>query len=156
MGDEIRDDSAADYLQADHWRLDGLIEACRATLVAGDSGAAARLFADFRAGLLRHIRIEEEMVFPEFEAATGLDPKNGPTGVMRYEHEEITRLLGLVHELLSGPEPGLPEFERLRDRLTSLLREHNGKEERILYPMTDRMVPADRLRRLVERMRSTP
>jgi iron-sulfur cluster repair protein YtfE (RIC family) len=142
------------YLQADHRRLDGLIEACRATLAAGDSGAAAGLFGEFRAGLLRHIKIEEEMVFPEFEAATGLDPTHGPTGVMRYEHEEITRMLELIRELLSAPEPGVPEFERLRDRLTSLLHEHNAKEERILYPMTDRMVQAERLRGLVERMRS--
>ena len=156
MGDEIRDDSVAGYLQTDHRRLDGLIEACRATAVAGDIGAAAGLFAEFRAGLLRHIKIEEEMVFPEFEAATDLDPRSGPTGVMRFEHLEITRLLDLIRDLFAGIEPSVTEFDRLRDRLMSLLREHNGKEERILYPMTDRMVPADRLRRLVERMRSTP
>ena len=147
-------DSVMAYLQADHERLDGLIETARTSAHGGDMDSAARHFSEFRDGLLRHIRIEEEMVFPEFERATDLDPASGPTGVMRHEHVEITRLLDLIHDLFSGPRPGAEAFERLHGTLVPLLQEHNAKEERILYPMTDRMVAPPRLKDLVNRMRA--
>ena len=44
------------------------------------------------------------------------------------------------------------EFESLRSALVALLHEHNVKEERILYPMTDRMLPPPQRADLVRRM----
>jgi iron-sulfur cluster repair protein YtfE (RIC family) len=129
-----------EYLQADHRQLDGIMEACKAAAASGDLPTAAARFAEFREGLLRHIRIEEEMVFPAFEGASGLG-EGGPTAVMRYEHAEIQRLLGLTAEILVGAAPDAAELESLRSALVALLHEHNVKEERILYPMTDRMLP---------------
>jgi len=141
------------YLMSDHRRLDGLFTACTASVEAGDLEGAARLFAGFRAGLMRHIKIEEGLVFPEFETATGLGRSDGPTGVMRFEHAEIIRLLDSIHDLFAGDAPSAAEFERLRGALLAVLHGHNDKEERILYPMTDRMVPHERLRSLLDNMR---
>jgi iron-sulfur cluster repair protein YtfE (RIC family) len=121
---------------------------------AGDFEGAARHFAEFRTGLLRHIKIEEKLVFPEFEAATGLAGNSGPTGVMRFEHCEIIRLLDLIRDLFAGHAPSSEEFERLRGALLAVLHGHNDKEERILYPMTDKMTPPQRLRSLVDDMRA--
>ena len=146
-------DSVMDYLQADHRRLDGLMEECKSQMETGDTTGAAGTFASFREGLDRHIRIEEEMVFPEFEAASGLGPAGGPTGVMRYEHAEIRRLLEAVHDLLTGAAPSAAEFEQLTGSLVALLHEHNQKEERILYPTTDQMLPLQRLGSLCAKMR---
>ena len=153
MNAETQVDSAMDYLQADHRRLDGLMGVCKEMAEAGDMKGAATAFAEFRNGLMRHIKIEEGLLFPEFEAATGLVRAGGPTGVMRHEHAEILRLLGLAKEILESERPAPDEFERLRASLVALLREHNMKEERILYPMTDRMVPPPQLRDLCRKMR---
>lgn len=142
------------YLSADHRRLDGVMEECRSLSAAGDMKGAAIRFVEFRAGLLRHIGIEEELLFPEFEAATGLS-EGGPTGVMRHEHLEIRRLMELIDELFRGPSPSPTEFESLRSAVVSLLHEHNLKEERILYPMTDRMVPPSQRDALVKKMVET-
>ena len=142
-------ETATSYLQADHRRLDGLMQDCCARAEARDMEAAGRLFAEFRTGLMRHIKIEEGLVFPEFEAATGLSRTQGPTGVMRFEHEEIIRLLNLMRDLFTWTHPDQDEFERLHGTLMALLHEHNAKEERILYPMTDQMVPEDRHRALM-------
>jgi regulator of cell morphogenesis and NO signaling len=154
MEAQTKNDSVMEYLQADHRRLDGLMGACKAKVEAGDVESARALFAEFRTGLMRHIKIEEGLLFPEFESATGLSREGGPTGVMRYEHAEIIRLLDSVHELFEGARPAADEFERLRSSLVALLHEHNQKEERILYPMTDRLVPPDQLRDLCGKMRS--
>lgn len=153
MSVETKMDTAMGYLQADHRRLDGLMQSCRTKAEAGEMAGAAELFAQFRDGLMRHIKIEEGLLFPEFEAATGLSRGDGPTGVMRYEHAEIIRLLDLIKDLFASEGPSAGEFESLRGALVALLSEHNGKEERILYPMTDRMVPPDRLSDLVSKMK---
>lgn len=153
MTTDTRSDSAMEYLQADHRRLDGLMTECEASVKAGDFKEAAGIFAGFRQGLTRHIRIEEDLLFPEFEEASGMKG-SGPTAVMRYEHVEIVRLLDTVQELFEGPQPSAQEFEQLRSSLVGLLHEHNQKEERILYPMTDQLVPLPRLRELCRKMRS--
>jgi iron-sulfur cluster repair protein YtfE (RIC family) len=142
------------YLMADHRRLDGLMETCKGQAEKGDMKGAGATFAEFRAGLMRHIKIEERLLFPEFEAATGLDRGGGPTGVMRLEHTEIIRLLDLIEGLFEGQAPSAPEFDSLRSALIGLLHEHNGKEERILYPMTDRMVAPDALHDLLTKMKA--
>ena len=141
------------YLSTDHRRLDGLMEECRGLADLGDMAGATTKFNAFREGLQRHIRIEEELLFPEFEMATGLS-EGGPTGVMRHEHLEIRRLMELINDLFRGPNPSLTEFESLRSALYALLHEHNVKEERILYPMTDRMVPPKQREDLVRKMQA--
>ncbi len=140
-----------EYLSGDHRRLDGIMEACRSQAARSDMAGAGLRFSEFREGLLRHIRIEEELLFPAFEGATGLD-QGGPTEVMRHEHAEIQRLLDLMKDLFASTEPDPAEFESLRSALVALLHEHNVKEERILYPMTDRMMPPAQRRDLVRRM----
>lgn len=147
-------DSAMDYLQTDHRRLDALMNAAHEAALAGRPADAAASFQEFRDGLMRHIKIEEGLLFPVFEAATGMPQHGGPTGVMRLEHEEILRLLGEIRALFDAPNPDLQAFESLRGMLVALLREHNDKEERVLYPMTDRMVPSARLQELVMQMRA--
>ena len=153
MTAETKIDSAMEYLQGDHRRLDGLMQSCKTAAETGDMKTAAETFSEFRNGLMRHIKIEEGLLFPEFETATGLDRRGGPTGVMRYEHEEIIRLLDSLRDLFAEPQPSAGDFERLRSSLVALLHEHNMKEERILYPMTDRLVSPPQLAELCRKMR---
>lgn len=111
----------AEFLQADHRRLDSLFEQGR--------------FSEFRVGLDRHIRIEEEILFPVFDERAGMP---GPTQVMRHEHTEIRRLL-----------PALPASGR---ELRHVLAQHNVKEESILYPTCDNVVEAAERETLVQEM----
>jgi hemerythrin superfamily protein len=154
MTEELTLETATGYLQADHRRLDALMEKCRACVQARDMQVAGQHFTEFRKGLMRHIKIEEGLVFPEFEVATGLGRSQGPTGVMRFEHEEIIRLLDLMRDLFTWTQPDPDEFKRLHGTLMALLMEHNGKEERILYPMTDQMVPPERHRVLMDSIKA--
>jgi len=82
----------------------------------------------------------------------GLSREGGPTGVMRYEHMEIIRLLGIVAALFESGQPAREEFDRVHASLVALLHEHNMKEERIIYPMTDRMTPPPRLHELCRKI----
>ena len=145
--------TATEQLQADHRRLDRLMEDSLDRARAGDRAAAARSFAAFREGLIRHIAIEEWLLFPLFESATGLRFQGGPTDVMKQEHVEIIRHIDLIAELLDDADPPNGTFERHAAALAALIEEHSMKEERLLYPMTDRMATPAELDRLRNSLR---
>lgn len=143
--------SVMDYLAWDHDRLDAL---CQRAFEARGRGAlqeADGIFHEFTRGLRRHIGLEEELLFPEFERLTGMTPHAGPTAVMRDEHRQIEGFL-LTLERTIGVPGG--EAERARDSLHAVLLEHNVKEEEVLYPTTDRLLPDAERRALVERLRA--
>lgn len=128
-------------LRDDHRRLDAIFSEVKESAGAAGAGAAAR-FAEFRAGLERHIDAEEHVLFPAFEAATGTHGA-GPTAVMRSEHAEIRRLMDEIAAALE--REGADRVTPLA-ALTARLAAHNGKEERILYPMSDDLAAAGELR----------
>jgi regulator of cell morphogenesis and NO signaling len=122
----------------DHDRLDALENAAFAQLEAGDVHGATDTFSKFAFGLDRHIRFEEELLFPAFEDAACIPPHAGPTAVMRHEHVEIRNLLWAIGTAIA--KGGSPELRALRGRFHDLLGGHNDKEEQVLYPSVDRML----------------
>ena len=130
-------DTVSELLGEDHRRLDAVLGDAKRRLREGAAGAAAERFAAFRAGLERHIEVEERDLFPAFEERTGMRGA-GPTEVMRAEHREIQRLLGEIAAALA--REGSPDCTALFGALTGVLLAHNGKEEKILYPMSDRVL----------------
>ncbi len=127
------------YLVDDHRYCDRLLAACEAAIAAGDAGAAAT--AALTEAIERHLRREEEVLFPELE--TSNPGASGPTGVMRMEHRQMRRLLADLAEAVDArdPESALGTLETLH----LIVQQHNAKEEAILYPMADLALPGDRL-----------
>lgn len=78
---------------------------------------------------------------------------DGPASVMRNEHVEIRRLMdAAMRALQDGDAAGAAEAIL---GLVETLSAHNMKEERMLYPMTDRAVGDDRARDdLVKRLQA--
>ena len=118
----------------DHDRLDALERKAFECLAAGDATGSRAAWGEFVVGLMRHIRFEEEILFPAFEEAFGVLPEAGPTAVMRAEHREIEAILEALGRALAGD--GDPAA--LREDLHRVLGGHNLKEERVLYPSVDR------------------
>ena len=137
------------YLSWDHDRLDGILDGVR-LLVDGDRITEAReSYRGFAAGLDRHIHVEEEFLFPLFEARSGI--VDGPTAVMRQEHREIRKALGLMEDALAKEDA-----QAFREGMTFLLQvlpDHNVKEERMLYPTTDKLLGEEERNGLVRRLR---
>jgi iron-sulfur cluster repair protein YtfE (RIC family) len=119
-------------LERHHRRLDEMLDRVEMDVEVGSWSEARRRFAQFQTEMDEHIRLEEELMFPAFEAfarATG-----GPTAVMRVEHREIQGLIGLLEQLLRDEQP----IADVSTALESLLGAHNAKEERVLYPLFER------------------
>ncbi len=143
--------TVSEFLGSDHRRLDSIFGASARLAAAGSFAEALTDFAEFASGLSRHIDMEETVLFPFFEARTGMT--EGPTAVMRREHVEIRRLLAGITTALSASNNAA--FTAGRGRLLEVLGAHNQKEEGILYPLSDRVAGGARERDdLVRRMQA--
>jgi iron-sulfur cluster repair protein YtfE (RIC family) len=141
--------SVTEVLASDHARLDGLFGDLAAMLNDGEIERADYHFLDLQDGLERHIRTEEEILFPVFDARTRL---GGPTNVMRTDHRRIEALLGALRTALEATQ-----VHRARETLASLnaaLADHNRKEEYILYPKTDAVLAPEERSALAVRIAS--
>lgn len=139
------------YYEKDHDRLDQLFQKFQASK-RSDFPKAKDLFREFKTGLQRHIVWEEEILFPSFEAKTGMKG-TGPTEVMRQEHREIKALLeGIHHKVQEGDPESDPEEAALLDVLGA----HNRKEERVLYPTIDELLSEQEHREVFKKMEDIP
>lgn len=144
----FRFDSITRYLSWDHDRLDGLLSEATQRVEQGHMAQARNIFVAFDEGLRRHIRLEEEVLFPLFEAKTGM--RSGPTMVMRTEHRVIEAELNRMrHGLESGDAS---EYASGLSSLHGVLGTHNAKEEQVLYPITDDLLDVLERRDVVDRL----
>jgi iron-sulfur cluster repair protein YtfE (RIC family) len=136
------------YLSWDHARLDRTLAGARDDLQHDRLADARHAFDEYARGLERHMRVEEELVFPVFEARTGMS--GGPTSVMRDEHRSLRVALGMMRDGLDrGDVAGFQAGVRF---LETVLPEHHAKEEHILYPTTDRLLSPDERGALTRRL----
>ncbi|MBP9854167.1 MAG: hemerythrin domain-containing protein [Candidatus Omnitrophica bacterium] len=117
-----------------------------------DYSIAKEHFKQFKFGLQRHIVWEEEILFPIFEKKTGLI-NEGPTVVMRMEHQQIKNLLGLLHKKVQQQNPDSDEEEQ---SLIRVLENHNDKEEGLLYPAIDQMMSLEERALVYKKMEDIP
>ncbi|WP_184198213.1 hemerythrin domain-containing protein [Chitinimonas taiwanensis] len=114
-----------------HHEADALLARVEGALRGGDWPQAQRCFDEAEQSLLGHFELEEQQLFPAFEAATGM--RHGPTAVMRDEHATMRDLLDSCRmQLIAADRDGL--LAEL-DTLLVLIQQHNVKEENVLYPM---------------------
>ena len=99
------------YLADDHRRLDGLLD--RAT--ADPENIDATAYAQFRAGLLKHIGMEEKVLLPAAQKRRG-EPLS-VAGRLRLDHGALAALL--------VPPPSAPVIAAIR----AILKVHNPLEE---------------------------
>jgi regulator of cell morphogenesis and NO signaling len=112
------------------------------------SPAPQKRSASLQRGLKRHIRWEEEVLFSAFET----DDENrtsGPTVVMRAEHRKIEEALQRLDDCVRDGNPDSDEDDA---RLLEILQAHNFKEERVVYPLVDRMLGAAEKEALLHRI----
>ncbi len=134
-------ESLAQALQREHQEIDAGIAAFAAS--PGDRQPLTRAIRALR----RHIYLEEEFLFPLLcRAEPGLA---APTSVMLGEHARIWAILELLEQA-----PDSRARLALGKQLTSHLLHHNLKEEKVLYPPADDILPpaaAGQLRAFISR-----
>jgi regulator of cell morphogenesis and NO signaling len=129
-------------LGQDHRRLEQVWERFLKGLESDDLESIRAEFAVFEAGLRRHIRVEEDALFPAFEQATGMSG-GGPTAVMRSEHREIKAILDTLAAQVRAGDCNSVRQTLVVAQPAALLERHDAKEENILYPMSDQSITGE-------------
>src|ERR1043166_7288565 len=100
------------YLASDHDRLDALLERAGSDTARFDAAA----YAEFRSGLLKHIGMEEKVLFPAARKVRGGEVLS-MAGRLRLDHGALTALL------VPSPTPSIVTAIR------AILEAHNPMEE---------------------------
>jgi iron-sulfur cluster repair protein YtfE (RIC family) len=125
------------YFTGSHRGCDDSWAEVEAAADAGDDEAVQARWQDFDRGFRRHLAMEESLLFPAVEAATGM-ADSGPTHVMRAEHRQMR---GVLDQMAAAMERGdRDELLDQGDTLHILIQQHNVKEEGVLYPLAERVL----------------
>lgn len=134
-------------LEVELTRLESLLEELAWAGEAGQLAHARGLQRRFELALERHVRNEEDLLLPVFEARTGV---TGPATCLRAEHRDAERGVALMRAGLASGEVGV--FRDGVAFLRAILPGHHSKEH-ILCPAVDLLLSDAERTRLLERLR---
>jgi hemerythrin-like domain-containing protein len=123
-------------MAGDHHFCDELFAAAEQAVEGGQWQQAAEAHQRFVDSIEQHFQAEEELLFPAFEQAGGMS--EGPTSVMRHEHQQMRALFTQMDSALAAQSS--EEYLGASETLLILMQQHNAKEEQILYPMLDQVL----------------
>lgn len=121
------------FLTTDHRACDEEFADMENAVASGDWDLSAEKLNKFITDLLHHFDMEEKVMFPTFEDVTGMI--QGPTMIMRMEHDQMRQLLNALQEDLEKKDKN--HFFGVSESLMMLMQQHNMKEEQMLYAMAD-------------------
>jgi hemerythrin-like domain-containing protein len=137
------------YMKGEHRACDEHFAEAEKAVIEGDFDKAQELFVKFAEDTLGHFAKEEEILFPEFEEVTG--STEGPTNMMRYEHDQMRDLIGRMAGAVE--EQDKDAYLSIAESMMILLQQHNMKEEQMLYAMCDRVIPQQTKEETVEKLK---
>ncbi len=91
---------------------------------------------------------EEGILFPALVKA-GIPQQGGPVGVMLAEHTKGRDLIIQMEAVISGT-PDFEAFSETAAQYSELLTAHIGRENDVLFPAAERVLPAQQLDRIYE------
>ncbi len=142
-------------LEREHRTIEHMLDQARESIKKRDFehiGLCLCFFQDFVDGV--HNANEEQALFPEFLLGMGEFAK-GPLEVMQKEHELSRAFLRVALQAFAGAARGEEsEYQRFKasfENYEQILRPHIEKEEKTLFPMIERALPAKSDFELLER-----
>ena len=130
----------AGFFTQDHRDCDSRWADLEGLLDSDNSDAIKQAWREFDDSMRRHMSMEEDILFPAFDARSGMGG-GGPTAMMRMEHQQMRGLLDQIGVSIDSDET--EEALDLGDTLLMLIQQHNVKEEGMLYPMAQNMLAGE-------------
>ena len=110
--------------------------------------ARKKLFRRFSEHLRRHINFENNELFPYFDRLTGIDPKKGPTAVLRRDHDIILKLLDRVKKAFAFNDDN--KINHLGKHLQRAMEKHRERENKIHYSVLDKFISKKEWTKMLE------
>jgi len=137
------------WLVHEHSLYEDLLTGCLDAAEAEDWNTIDRIIHELVTHLKRHMALEEEVLFPAYEATP--DAPQGPTTALREEHDTIVRLIRDIVVVVSSRNSDVV-LECLAQLEYHMIK-HHEKEEDIFLPMASHILNSSRdevLRRMAE------
>lgn len=141
--------SISQYLSSEHGHCDNLFVEMENAVVRARWNDAEVLFYSLRTWTELHFSREEQGLFPAFEQVTTYS--GGPTEVMRSEHRQMRHILQDMDDSLKKRD--VDQFLGEAETLLPMMKQHNSKEETMLYRMADQIL-ANQADSLIEKMQA--
>lgn len=142
----------ATFMTKDHRDCDHTFVEFENQLPGRDWSQLDRLWQDFSIHLSSHLAMEEQVMFPAFEQATGI--VNGPTAMMRMEHDQMRELIKNMDTALSNEDD--QAAQGIAETLMFMMQQHNMKEENMLYPMCDQNTDSSAIIEQMQQLQNEP
>jgi iron-sulfur cluster repair protein YtfE (RIC family) len=129
-----------DALRGEHGPLYALFLHCEESALKWELADLLLAGRCLEAALLAHAHVEDDILFAAVEQVM---PPGGPTSEMRADHDEIDHELALLRAATTESQA--------RQALAAVIdkaRDHFEKEEVVLFPLADELLPAAELERL--------
>jgi hemerythrin-like domain-containing protein len=127
-----------EYLTQDHRDCDEILATMEqeASKELSSAQSSCNQFCD---AMEHHFQMEERVMFAEFEAKTGMT--QGPTAMMRMEHDQMRSLLNDLKSAIA--DNNSEKFFGTSETLMIMIQQHNMKEEQMLYTMAQQHLSAE-------------
>lgn len=124
---------SSNWLAHDHKQYDEVLAECEKIAEAGLWEEALKIYKDFVEDLKLHMRMEDEVLYPLFEAQHG-DPR-GEIACLSEEHDLIVQLLQDLAFVIKRKD--YEHFLASLKPLHKVLNQHNDSEEYVFLTMED-------------------
>jgi iron-sulfur cluster repair protein YtfE (RIC family) len=126
----------SDFMTDHHKYCDDLFIQAESAVEKEQWNEASKKWHLFIDELESHFQREERILFPEFEALTGMS--EGPTQMMCIEHQQMREIIKEI--TYSCENKDKINYLGLSETLMVTMQQHNMKEEQILYPMIENTI----------------
>ncbi len=132
--------STDNWLVHEHSLYEDLLSRCTEAIEIEDWKSADLLFKRMVSHLKRHMAMEEEVLYPAYEAST--HAPQGPTGALREEHDHIVRLITDMARVIKTRDSDY--VLECMTHLEKQMIKHHEKEEDLFLPMASHILEASR------------
>ena len=129
------------FMTQDHRSCDTQFAELENIVDSGNFEGAKQMFDEFQNHMLTHFKMEEEVMFEEFNNC-GSGGCN-PTGVMIMEHDQMRNLMSQMQQAIEIKHK--EQFLGLSENLLFVMQQHNMKEEQIMYNMADEALNSEQI-----------
>ena len=127
------------FMTADHRECDEQFAQLENIVDQGNFVEAKTMFAEFQSHMLKHLDMEEQVIFPQYQNCEG--GHCDPTPVMISEHNQMRVAFTQMHNAIN--ENNKEKFLGQSETLLFTMQQHNMKEEQMMYNLADQALDSE-------------
>lgn len=128
-----------EFMTADHRECDEQFAELENIVDQGNFDGAKTMFADFQSHMLKHLDMEEQVIFPQYQNCEG--GHCDPTPVMINEHNQMRATFTQMSDAIN--ENDKEKFLGQSETLLFTMQQHNMKEEQMMYNLADQALDSE-------------